>query len=137
MSRVVPDASVLIKLFIDEPGSAKAVAAIKKAKHLIAPDLLWPEVGNILWKYVRRGELQAKEAQALLEDMLQMPIELVKTQELIEDALVIATEFGRSVYDSLYLAVALHSKAVFLTADTRLVNALSNTSLAGAIRNLH
>ena len=48
MTRWVIDTSVLIKLFVDEEGSRQAVASIKPADELFAPDLIWAEVGNVL-----------------------------------------------------------------------------------------
>ncbi len=134
MSRLVIDASVLIKLFISEEGSRKAAAALKKADVLLAPDLLLAEAGNILWKYVRREELTAADANGLLGDMLQMPIQFTATRELIDPALKIAIETGRTVYDCLYLAMATQFKAVLLTADERLVNALAATPHAKHVR---
>jgi len=136
MSRVVLDASVLIKLFINEEGSRKATAAVKKADELLAPDLLWAEVGNILWKYVRRGELEAVDAHGLLTDMIQMPIQTSAIRDVADQAFQIATQTDRTVYDCVYLATAMQHKAVLLTADQRLVNALDKHTMAKFVRGL-
>jgi predicted nucleic acid-binding protein len=136
MSRIVLDASVLIKLYINEEGSRRAVAAVKKAEALVAPDLLWSEAGNILWKYVRRGDLDLDAAQSMLRDMLQMPIVITPSSGLVEQAFEIATQADRTVYDSLYLALALQAKSVMLTADQRLVHALADQPLGKFVRGL-
>ena len=136
MSRTVVDASVLIKLYINEAGSRRAATAIKKAEALFAPDLLWPEAGNILWKYVRRDELEAEAAAAMLADMIQMPIQITPTRDVVAQALEIATQTDRTVYDSVYLATAVQTKAVLLTADERLVNALAQTPWSKFVRGL-
>src|SRR5688572_10017636 len=102
MSDVVIDASVVVKLFLNEEGAHEAAAAVQKARVLLAPDLLWAEVGNILWKYVRRGDLTAADADRLLADMLQMPIQTSPGRDMIESALSIAIETDRTVYDALY-----------------------------------
>jgi len=136
MSRTVVDASVLIKLYINEAGSRRAATAIRKTEALFAPDLLWPEAGNILWKYVRRGELEAEAADAMLADMLQMPIQITATRDVITQALEIATQTDRTVYDSVYLATAVQTKALLLTADERLVNALAQTPWSKFVRGL-
>ncbi|MCC7409314.1 MAG: type II toxin-antitoxin system VapC family toxin [Phycisphaeraceae bacterium] len=136
MSRLVIDASVLIKLHIQEKGSQQAAEAVRRARELYAPDLLWAEIGNILWKYVGRGELKADAAQKLLADMMQMPIRIVPSADLIDQAFAIAVQTHRTVYDSLYLAVAVAAKAVLLTADQRLVHALANHAMGTFVRGL-
>lgn len=136
MSRVVLDASVLIKLYLNEDGSRRAVNAVKKAEALLAPDLLWSEVGNILWKYVRRDELEADAAELVLQDMLQMPILVTPSADLVPQAVAIAIEYDRTVYDSLYIALAVTANAVMLTADRRLVNALAGLHLGKFVRAL-
>jgi predicted nucleic acid-binding protein len=136
MSRIVLDASVLIKLYINEEGSRRAVAAVKKAEALVAPDLLWSEAGNILWKYVRRGDLDLDAGQSMLRDMLQMPIAITASSGLVEQAFEIATQTDRTIYDSVYLALAVQAKAVILTADQRMVHALADQPLGKFILGL-
>jgi predicted nucleic acid-binding protein len=46
---------------------------------------------------------------------------------LLEAAFAIANAFQRTVYDSLYVALAISSKAQLLTADERLARALAAT----------
>ena len=134
MTRVVIDASVLIKLFVNEKGSSEAGRAVKATDELLAPDLLLPETANVLWKYVRRGELSAANANSLLADILQMRIRITSSEDLIEPALQIAIETGRTVYDSLYVALALQSATILLTADERLVHAIATTKYADHVK---
>ena len=44
--------------------------------------------------------------------------------QLLPQACEIALHFERSVYDALYVALAVSRKLIFITADERLVNAL-------------
>jgi len=136
MSAIVLDASVRIKLYRNEAGSRRAVNAVKKAEALLAPDLLWAEAGNILWKYARREELDADAAEAILREMLQMPVAVTPSMDLLPQAFEIATEYDRTVYDSLYLALAVRAEAVMLTADQRLANALADAPLGKLVRGL-
>jgi predicted nucleic acid-binding protein len=47
------------------------------------------------------------------------------SQDLLEEAFSIAATFDRTVYDSLYVALAVRLKSEFVTADERLANALA------------
>lgn len=133
MSGVVIDASVLIKLYIDEVGSPEAEQAVKAVESLLAPDLLLPETANVLWKYARRGDISAEDAIQIVNDILQMPIQFTVSQHLIEPALRIAIETNRTVYDSLYVALAVQADTRLLTADERLANSLLATRYASHV----
>ena len=62
-----------------------------------------------------------------------LPSSAISAPSLFEPAYLLAAEFGRTVYDSLYLALALLATCPMVTADRRLVNALQGTSLAASI----
>ena len=47
------------------------------------------------------------------------------SQELLHEAFTIATAFGRTIYDALYVALAVGFKAQLVTADERLANSLA------------
>jgi predicted nucleic acid-binding protein len=133
---LVIDASVAVKWFLPEPDAERAVALLRAGHRLIAPDLLWIEVASVLWKVARRGALSADEAQRMLADAAAFPVETIESAPLLADALRIATATGRTVYDSLYVALAAREGAVMVTADERLVNALAGTGWAASVRGL-
>ncbi|WP_211175979.1 type II toxin-antitoxin system VapC family toxin [Brasilonema sp. UFV-L1] len=64
MSRYVVDANVAIKWFLPQVYADDARRLLTGNHSLLVPDLLFPEVGNILWKEVRFGLGTAKEARA-------------------------------------------------------------------------
>jgi predicted nucleic acid-binding protein len=130
MTRYVIDASVVIKWFVEEIYSGEARKLQDDVYDLLAPDLLWPESGNILWKKVRRGELTADEARLIREGLEQQPIEIFPSGLLLEPALEIALDSGRSVYDSYYIALAMLSGCRLVTGDERLCNSLQGSSYA-------
>ena len=134
---IVVDASVAIKWYVPEPGAAEATAILQAGRSLLAPDLLVAELGNVLWKKVRRGELSAAEGAEIANGFAQAcPVELWASGPLLQPALHIAIEFGRSVYDSLYLAVALAEGVSLVSSDERFLNALRGTPLETTVRLL-
>jgi predicted nucleic acid-binding protein len=93
------------------------------------------ELGNVLWKKVRAGELTPSEAQEIAAAFVSAPpVVLWPSAPLLSPALEVALRYGRSVYDSLYLAIALAQGCPLITADARLVQALKGTELEGAAR---
>lgn len=125
MKHFVIDASILVKLFFEEEHSDASVRYVRNATELLAPDLLWVETANVVWKRLRRNELSAADATALVDEMLRVPIVTHGHLGLVSPALALAAETGRTVYDCLYLALAIRENVPLLTGDERLVNALA------------
>jgi predicted nucleic acid-binding protein len=97
---------------------------------VLAPDLLVPELGNVLWKKVRGGELTAREAEEIAEAFTSAcPVTFRPSHVFLRAALHIATRFQRPVYDALYLALAVAENCPVITADDRLRHALQGTAL--------
>ncbi len=88
------------------------------------PDLFWLEIGNFLWKAAKRGEITALLARRGLEAMLNRDFPTVPSRAVLPEALKIAVDFGRTVYDSTYVALAVAARSELITADERLVSAL-------------
>lgn len=130
------DASVAIKWFVPEQLSVEAVDLLDGTAPLLAPDLLMPEVGNVLWKKVLRRELRTAEAREILQALRRVPLKLVPSTELVESALEIATRFRRTVYDGMYVALAVAAEGVMVTADDRLANALAGGPLGRYVQRL-
>lgn len=124
------DASVVCAALFQEPHAAAAGALLAGENPLLAPDLIHAEVANVIWKRHQRKEIDAAEATAIMTDFLALPIEITPSEELVESALLLALHTERTVYDSLYLALAIEAKCVLVTGDRRLVNAMSATPLA-------
>lgn len=120
----VVDASVAIKWFIKENFTHESLALLEEENLLIAPDLLYPEMGNVLWKKQQLGEIKAQEALEILRAILNFRIEIHPTKDIMELALKLAQELSRTVYDCLYLALAVSNDCAIVTADRKLYNAV-------------
>ncbi len=136
MTMLVVDASVVAKWFFPEDYSTESRRLLSQDRALLAADLIWCEVGNIAWKRVRRGELESEEAAQVIADLIRMPLEITPTQGLLAPALEIAIATDRTVYDCIYLALAIDRDCRFVTADERLVNALAVTPFASHVRHV-
>ncbi|MSP62578.1 MAG: PIN domain-containing protein [Myxococcales bacterium] len=133
MSRRVVDASVALKWFFPEVHSDAAARLLDGPHDLVAPDLLGPEVGNVLWKRVRRGEITSAEAQQVWRAFAAIPIEIRPSRPLIDAAMEIGIREKRSVHDSLYLALALAETCRLVTADRKFYLAIAGGPLADSI----
>ena len=124
MITLVIDASIAVKWVVGEEG-AEAAAAIRNGAQFVAPDLLLPECGNILWKKVQRSELSKDEAVLAARLLMVAKIELVSTRALLEPATQMAIELQHPAYDCFYLALAEAQDCRMVTADERLLRRLA------------
>lgn len=90
-----------------------------------APDLLFPEFSNALWKKVARKEITADEAEDLATGLATAEISVHSTRPLMPAALLIAVRLQHPTYDCFYLALAQALDTPLVTADRRLLNVLS------------
>lgn len=129
MSVFVVDASVAVKWLLPEPHDAEALGLMRGGHHLLVPDLLFAEVGSALLKRVRRQEATVVEAARAMEHLGSLTMQIHPAQPLLPLALELAIRFGRSIYDSIYLAVAVLRHCPLVTADRRLYDALAEGPL--------
>lgn len=119
MSTFVVDASVAAKWYFPEVHAEAARRYLRGDHALVAPDLLPAELGNAVWKRVRRGDISRPEGKQILSGFWMVPLELHPSRKLLDVALDIGASTGRTVYDCLYLAVALLNGCRLVTADRR------------------
>ena len=117
---LVVDASVAVLWTLTQRNSDRA-AALQSEGELIAPSLIVAEIGNAIWKAVRRGDLPAREAQEGMKIALGPRISaLTPLEDLHTRALEFAVELQHPIYDCLYLALAEREHAELVTADERM-----------------
>lgn len=117
---LVIDASVAAQWLLQQQHSA-AANALRKEQGLIAPSLIAAEIGNAIWKAVRRGAVPRSEALAALSAGL-LPFEtLVPNEDLHVQALALAIDHGHPIHDCFYLALAEREAAPLVTADESMI----------------
>jgi predicted nucleic acid-binding protein len=113
---LVVDASVAVLWTLDQPGSQRA-AALRAEEGLIAPSLIVAEIGNAVWKAVRRGDLPSEHALTAVEIALGPLDELSPVEELHGRALELAIELQHPIYDCFYIALAERERVPLVCAD--------------------
>lgn len=132
MRRLVLDASGALRIVLRQEGSAELARRLGEAHLVLAPDLYVSEVANGLWKYVTSGQLEIDEAQARLEEALQLVDVFVAGAELATEALAAAVTHRHPVYDLLYAVLARRHGCGVLTADRRLGGLVADLGLPQA-----
>jgi predicted nucleic acid-binding protein len=119
MAAYVLDASVLAALYLPDAASDSSAAAVAciEAEDLHAPDFVLLEVANVLWKRVRRGQIQAEEAMAAIEGVPVRSLLFHHTDALVPQALALALAHGFTAYDALYVALATRVGGTVVTND--------------------
>jgi predicted nucleic acid-binding protein len=130
MADLVVDSSVAVKWFLPEAYSSEASRILTEydngALSFIAPDLIYAEFGNIIWKKLVFQGTDATAADNALLKFQQLKIGLTSAASLLDDAYRLAVAHNRAVYDMLYLALSLRTSCQFVTADEKLVNAIGS-----------
>jgi predicted nucleic acid-binding protein len=122
MSLVV-DASVAVKWVLPEAASERAAEIRYDGENLIAPSLVYAEIGSAIWRAVLRGDVAATEAPRTLSAAAVPYGRIIPLAELAESALQLATHLRHPIYDCFYLALAERERCPLITADTRLIAA--------------
>jgi predicted nucleic acid-binding protein len=125
----VVDASVAIKWYVPEIYEQEATNLLQGNHVFHAPELIYPEFSNILWKKVRRGEITSAEGQRIIAAFAQKNLIPHPHQPLIKSAYAGAESTGQTVYDWTYLALAISLSCEFATADEKFYQALEKTPL--------
>jgi predicted nucleic acid-binding protein len=132
----VIDASVVIKWYVPEANYEAARAMRTGETALAAPDLLFAETANILWKLVHRGEMTASRAIEIIAEVAAAPFITISNESLAQDALDLAIATGLTAYDASYVALAMRIDKILITADEKLVRKLAGTRSANQVRLL-
>ncbi|MEW6717983.1 MAG: type II toxin-antitoxin system VapC family toxin [Chloroflexota bacterium] len=125
----VVDASVGVKLFVDEENSDKTHVLFEQLSadppaRIYVPDLFYIECANILLKYTRRYGRPLEDSRADLVDLGRLFLRVVPTAELMEDALLLAAEQNITAYDACYAVLASRLELPLVTADEPLAKAV-------------
>jgi len=130
VSHYIVDAGVAAKWFLPEDYTPEAQGLLKIGERFSAPDFLQLEMDNLLCKRIRRGEISEKDANDARAMLAEIFIQYHSSLSLRERSYKLALLTRQSVYDCLYLALALKLNAQLVTADRRLYQKIAVGPLA-------
>jgi predicted nucleic acid-binding protein len=120
---LVVDASVASKWVLPEPQSDEAHALRLTGEPIIAPELVYAEIGNAIWKRAAFSELSEGEALEALAIATGLFTAIVPMAALAARAIQIAIALKHPIYDCFYLALADRERVPLISADKRLLAA--------------
>jgi predicted nucleic acid-binding protein len=116
---IVADASVIVAFVLEEPGWENYIDILE---YCFTVDHAVKEVLNAIWKSYRNGVLSLEEAvlkSQVLKKMMNVNILLFDEVDLLDEAFKISLGHNITVYDALYIALALKLGKPFATLDLR------------------
>ena len=119
MKSLVLDTSVAVAWFLPEAFSSEArewrMRMMEKEVEFYVPNLHFFEFGNVLRKYVLFRDISEKAAQEIYLLHLESPLKKItpNNSELLKTSL----KYNSTIYDAVYISVALDLQAPLLTAE--------------------
>lgn len=113
------DASALSAFLLREEGWRNLAGYFANA---VAPDHVIKEAANAIWRATRTGILsdeESKKAFSLLLRMVGRNLVLEPELNYLEGAFTLSITYGITVYDALYVALALKRNLPLLTLDEK------------------
>ncbi len=119
MSTCVLDTSVAVAWYLQESFSLSArrwqERLISGRVHLLVPSLHFWEFGNVLRTYVKRDELNTDLAEEIYALHCEAPLDIVEPAR--DNVLRMAIEYRATVYDGVYICLALEQDLPLVTAE--------------------
>jgi len=115
---LVVDASIAFKWLVKEDDSDAALQLLG-SNTVVAPDVLLAECRNAILTTVRRGKLTVERAQQLERHFEALQIETMPSRLFLPHAFAIALEISHPIYDCIYLAAAIATDRMLVTADEK------------------
>lgn len=129
MKDIVVDASVAAKWFLEEVHSEAARKVLDENYMLHIPDFFFIEMDNILWKRTSRKDIKLEDAQDIRKAIRKFPLNVHVSTPILDAAFELAIKCGLSVYDCLYVSLAVLLNARVVTADRKLHDVINKSPL--------
>lgn len=118
---MVFDTMVIAYALLHTPGLGEdSLKALQKAEEIWVPDLFRSEFLNVLWQWVKTGQVPLQVAKQILVDVDGLLTGVVPANLLWERALEFAVAKRHPTYDMLFVALAAETGSRLVTYDRRL-----------------
>ena len=120
---LILDSSIIAKLFLEESGSEEALEIMESSYienlEIIASDLIFFEVGNTIWKHLRKKKIDGTD---YINKLYLLNIEYIPLNEdLAVKAIKIAQKHDITYYDGVHIALTQEYKTQLVTEDKMLL----------------
>lgn len=116
----VLDTSAAFEVALNGSHAEQFRSLLKEADTVISSSLYLAEIPNVIWKYVRAGQLSESDGSVLLAELYQYVDEFTDCPENAVESLHEAVRLGHPIYDLFFLTLARRNNATLLTMDKRL-----------------
>ncbi len=125
--KLVVDASIALGWFIRQEIYQDQFFLLESDHILVAPDLIFPESANALWRLVNAERILPEQGWRTLAALDECFDLIAPSKALAETALSMASRLNHPAYDCFYLALAEREGVQMLTADKKLLRKLEAT----------
>ena len=129
MAKYVIDVGVGLKWFLDEEQADKARSNLSRNVEYFIPRLFYLETSAVLAKKVRRRELDKNEATRIRQTLGAFPFDVTPNEFLEDQSFDLALLHQISMYDAVYIVLAIAIEGKMLTSDTRFAKAMEQVGL--------
>ncbi len=128
MVSVVLDNSTAVDWLMGTDGNDVAAGLVRShALDLIVPSLFWAELAYVLGKRIYRGSIDRRFRDGCLARARQLiqvtDLETATPSPSYDRALSLGDQYGLTIYDAVYLELALRREARIITFDNDLIDA--------------
>ena len=139
-NRCVLDASIMArwwlksgKVAVDQAARTFLLALRAGDLEVVVPSLAYAEVGNALWKQAQFSDWSPDDVKQSLRDLVDLRLESWPADGHIELAVSLALEHKITVYDALYVALAMDLGLPLYTLDQKLAKLRGIAEIRGLV----
>ncbi|WP_456469561.1 type II toxin-antitoxin system VapC family toxin [Archaeoglobus sp.] len=130
--KVVLDSSIIVALFFKEELSDEVEKIVEEYSEYYTVDISYSEVANAAWKKVRiygEDEELSKRALDVAVDFIEKVCRVEDSRVLLNQAFELAVKHNLTVYDALFIVLAMKLNEKLLTTDRKLYSKIEGTNL--------